>query len=127
MAAIQSASPDAAHWDPADYLPYTCWIAEDAGIAQGFLVARAVAPGESEILNLAVALDSRRRGVARALLAHAIAEQPGNWFLEVRESNTAALELYRSTGFLAFGARPGYYQGGPYGSPETAIVMRLQS
>lgn len=117
IAAIQAASPEASQWKPEDYLGYACWVADNAA----FIVTRQLAPGEHEILNLAVAPDARRTGLARALLTHVLAT-PGDWYLEVRASNTAAIRLYESTGFLAFGTRPGYYTS----SSETAIVMRYQ-
>ena len=80
-------------------------------------------PGESEILNLAVAPEARRMGMARSLLRHALEGAPSSWFLEVRESNLAAIRLYESTGFQASGKRPGYYSD----SSELAIVMHYQS
>lgn len=117
IAAIQAASPEASQWRAEDYLAHTCLVADDAA----FIVTRQLAPGEHEILNLAVAPEARRTGLARALLAHVLAT-PGDWFLEVRESNAAAIGLYESTGFRRFGTRPGYYGA----SSETAIVMRYQ-
>ena len=120
IAAIQAASPEASQWKPADYLSYTCLVTNDL---TAFLVTRQLAPGENEILNLAVGPTARRSGVARALLTHALQASPGTWFLEVRKSNHAAIRLYESTGFRPSGNRPGYYQD----STETAIVMRFQS
>jgi len=120
IAAIQAASPEASQWKPEDYLGYTCFVTEDV---TAFIVTRKLAPGENEILNLAVAPIARRSGVARALLAHALQASPGAWFLEVRQSNQAAIRLYESTGFRPSGSRSGYYQD----SPEAAIVMHFQS
>jgi ribosomal-protein-alanine acetyltransferase len=120
IAAIQAASPEASQWKPEDYLQYDALLVEP-GIA--FIVTRQVAPGEREILNLAVAPEARRTGVGRALLKHVLDGAPGSWFLEVRESNQAAIRLYESTGFRASGKRPGYYSG----SSELAIVMHFQS
>lgn len=117
IAAIQAASPEASQWKAEDYLAYTCLLADDAA----FIVTRQLVPGEHEILNLAVAPQARRRGLARALLAYVLAA-PGDWFLEVRESNSAAIGLYESTGFRRFGTRPGYYGA----SSESAIVMHYQ-
>jgi ribosomal protein S18 acetylase RimI-like enzyme len=53
--AIQSASPEAAHWKAADYLQYEFTVAICGGTVAGFLVWRRVAEGEAELLNLAVA------------------------------------------------------------------------
>lgn len=124
MAAIQGMSPEASQWNPLTYLEYSCTICELDGMVQGFLVVRTVAPGENEILNLAVHPPGRRRGIAKALLEQAFGAIAGDWFLEVRESNAAAQKLYQRLGFSTAGTRPGYYQDGPKRSPESAIVMR---
>ncbi len=47
----------------------------------------------------------------------------GAWFLEVRESNRAAINLYLSMGFEIVGTRPEYYRD----PAEAAIVMRFFS
>jgi ribosomal protein S18 acetylase RimI-like enzyme len=122
IARIQGASPEAAQWDPAGYLAYECRVAERNGEVGGFIVVRPVAPGESEILNLAVAPALRRTGIAETLARDAIAERPGNLFLEVRESNHAARALYRKLGFAECGRRGEYYAD----PPDAAIVMRFQ-
>jgi ribosomal-protein-alanine N-acetyltransferase len=125
IAAIQGLSPEASRWTPVSYLQYICTVCEVDGSVQGFLVVRSLGLGENEVLNLAVDPRARRRGVAKALLGQAIRTLPGSWFLEVRASNAVALKLYQSLGFSAAGTRAGYYQNGPNGSPESAIVMRL--
>jgi ribosomal-protein-alanine N-acetyltransferase len=122
IAAIQSASPEAAQWNPADYLAHRCRVAELDGSVAGFIVTRPTAPGENEILNLAVAPAYRRRGVARALLEAELAAS-GAWRLEVRESNAAARALYRTLGFRESGHRKNYYCN----PSETAIVLTRQS
>ncbi len=78
---------------------------------------------EVHVLNVATALDARRRGVGRALMA--AAEQAGVargarlCTLEVRRSNEAALALYRALGYRQVGVRPNYYAE----ESEDAIVM----
>jgi ribosomal-protein-alanine N-acetyltransferase len=122
IVAIQANSPGAAPWKASDYLRFDCRVAEEAGRIIGFLVTRRAAPGESEILNLAVHPSCRRRGIARALL-YDVLGLAGEWFLEVRESNLAAIELYQSLGFKAVGRRPAYYT-----EPlESGIVMKFRS
>lgn len=121
IAAIQSESPGAASWDPSSYMDHDCRVATLDGQAVGFLVTRPTGPGETEILNLAVAPAWRRRGVARALLDEVLREASGQIFLEVRESNTAARQLYRAVGFQEIGIRRNYY----HEPSEAAIVMRL--
>jgi ribosomal-protein-alanine N-acetyltransferase len=123
IAAIQAASPEAAHWNPADYLTHDCRVADVASCVAGFIVTREVAPGEREILNLAVDPAERRTGIARGLLRDALARAKGAWFLEVRASNSAAIRLYESAGFHCAGRRPKYY----YEPSEDAIVMRFFS
>jgi len=68
---------------------------------------------EAELWTLAVAPAHRRRGIGRALLKQAsrMLRDAGvlKLFLEVRESNLPALELYRSLGFQQVGRRKDYY------------------
>jgi ribosomal-protein-alanine N-acetyltransferase len=123
VAAIQAASPQASQWDPASYLEYDCLAAIEDDRVAGFLVSRQTAPGEREILNVAVELSARRRGVARRLIAAELERARGQWFLEVRESNTAARNLYKACGFQEAGRRDSYY----HDPPEPGIVMKLIS
>jgi ribosomal protein S18 acetylase RimI-like enzyme len=44
------------------------------------------------------------------------------WYLEVRESNGRARNLYRKLGFEDISLRPAYYQD----TGEAAVVMRLK-
>jgi ribosomal-protein-alanine N-acetyltransferase len=80
---------------------------------------------EVHVLNVAVAAEERRRGVARALLSACVARgrAQGSCLvtLEVRRSNTAALRLYEAFGFRSAGVRPNYYSD----EGEDAIVMLL--
>ena len=120
---IQRMSPDAAQWIPERYLAYDLEVAEVNGRIAAFLVSRETAPGEVEILNLAVDPAWRRRGLATALMVSVRRRRPGEFFLEVRESNLAARDLYRKLGFEEVGVRPGYYDH----PEEAAIVMRVRS
>lgn len=123
IAAIQAAAPEAAQWPPAEYAGYDFRVAVVDDQVAGFLVVRTLAPGESEILNLAVAPEVRRRSVGRALLQAFLHEVQGTVFLEVRTSNDAAQKFYKAMGFCELGARPQYYE-----SPsESAIVMKFHS
>ena len=86
---------------------------DGAGRLGGYVVALVVGP-EAEIADLAVAPDSRRRGIGRALLERVSSELTARGvrtlFLEVRESNRAARTLYESSGFRSVGRRRGYYR-----------------
>ncbi len=98
--------------------------AETASVVQAFLCAWLVAD-ELHILNVATAVDQRRRGHGRALLRHALdfaaAHQVRMLLLEVRRSNSAAIGLYRAFGFTAMGVRARYYSDG-----EDAVEMVLR-
>ncbi len=120
---IQAHSAGASQWKPAEYLEHDLRVAVAGGVLAGFVVARRVAEGESEILNLAVAPGFRRRGVARALVAAVLAAHPGEVFLEVRESNQGGRAFYESIGFKELFYRPGYYSD----PPEGAVVMKFCS
>jgi [ribosomal protein S18]-alanine N-acetyltransferase len=120
---IQYQSPEAAHWNPRDYLDHEFWVATLDHAVIGFLVMRRVAADEAEILNLAVAREFRRKRVAETLLRGALAYFRGTVFLEVRESNIAAQEFYKYLGFQVVSLRTSYYEN----PPETAIVMKFHS
>jgi len=79
---------------------------------------------EGEILNLGVAPAHRRRGLARALVEHIMTALSGRGvrsvYLEVRESNVGARQLYERLGFQPVGVRPGYYRR----PTEAAVVLR---
>ena len=70
---------------------------------------------ESELLNLAVHPDYRRRGLARHLMAFYIdfchGEKVKKSFLEVAAGNEAALHLYRSFDYRPTGKRLRFYLG----------------
>ncbi len=123
VAAIQQASPGAASWNVSDYLEQDFRVAVDGSRVVGFLVARSLTADEREILNLAVAPDSRRKGVARSLFESASHGFHGSVFLEVRESNGIAQAFYKSLGFKELSRREEYYD-----SPaEAGIVMKFHS
>jgi [ribosomal protein S18]-alanine N-acetyltransferase len=100
-------------------------LAERAEEVRGYLVARVVA-GEGEILNLAVAPEARRNGLGAELLGAGIvaiaAAGAREVFLEVRERNRAAQQLYQRQGFRPVGVRSGYYRN----PVEDAIVLRRE-
>jgi [ribosomal protein S18]-alanine N-acetyltransferase len=90
----------------------------------GMILAR-VTEDEAEVLTLAVAPEARRQGVARALLAGAMAaarEQTARTMvLEVAIGNAAARALYRRAGFVEAGRRPRYYADG-----GDALILRAR-
>jgi len=119
---IQRASPEAVLWEPHSYLAYDCRVAELGGRIAGFVVVRSVMPGESEVLSLVVDPAVRRRGFGAHLMREVLGPSPETWYLEVREANWPARNLYKKLGFEEVGVRPSYYQD----TGETAVVMRLK-
>ena len=99
-------------------------LAEDGegGPVVGYIVFWLV-HDEVHVLNVATALDARRRGVGRALMEAAEAEGRRRGAriatLEVRRSNVPAISLYRGIGYRQVGVRPNYYAE----EQEDAIVM----
>jgi [ribosomal protein S18]-alanine N-acetyltransferase len=79
---------------------------------------------DADVLTLAVHPDHWGHGVGTALLTalidEAVKRSCDRVFLEVREDNPRARDLYRRHGFAEIGVRRGYYQ--PAG--VDAIVMR---
>lgn len=127
LVAIEDQSFKAPNWAREDFLKHECLVAECDGKVTGFVVFREIFAGdaetlaEREILNIAVAPEHRGKGLAKALMAE-ILRGSGEFFLEVRESNSAARQLYRKLGFVEVARRPNYYE-----SPsETAIVMKMK-
>ncbi len=102
----------------------TVVLRSDAAII-GFCVVQ-VAADEMHIHNLVVAPERRRQGLARRLLHDALEWGGGagarRAFLEVRQGNLAALELYRGAGFQAASVRRGYYDR----PREDALVLRRE-
>jgi ribosomal-protein-alanine N-acetyltransferase len=81
---------------------------------------------EGEILDVAVPENHRRQGHAyqllRKFLLFAGKRGARDLFLEVRESNAAAIALYRQLGFTPSGRRPDYYQQ----PDEAALLLHLK-
>ena len=103
-----------------------CWVAELDGKVVGMIVVWLIVD-EAHVATLATHPDHRRQGIGRRLLAHAlrhlIADGARSSFLEVRESNLAAQEMYRKFGYEAAGRRRRYYRD----NDEDAILMNLES
>ena len=80
---------------------------------------------EAHMLNLAIHPAWRKKGFAAQLLMHSIEQlkhqNTMQFFLEVREGNMGAIELYRKFGFEIIGKRKRYYVE----TNEDALVMHL--
>ncbi len=103
-----------------------CWVAEVDERVVGMVVAWLMVD-EIHIATIATHPDFRRQGIARRLLSHtlwrALDEGAQSSFLEVRESNLAAQEMYRQFGYEVAGRRKRYYKD----NDEDAILMNLGS
>ncbi|MFL5899908.1 MAG: ribosomal protein S18-alanine N-acetyltransferase [Solirubrobacterales bacterium] len=75
------------------------------------------------LMNVAVAPERRRGGVARDLISKLVEEGGGRlpFTLEVRVSNRPAIMMYERLGFRSSGVRPRYYQD----NGEDALIMWL--
>ena len=81
------------------------------------------AAGEYYVCNVAVFPEYRRQGIGGRLMDALLrcAERENGEFvsLEVRASNTGAIQLYEKHGFEMAGIRPGFYSG----PREDAVIM----
>jgi ribosomal-protein-alanine N-acetyltransferase len=100
------------------------WVVEVEGRPVAFAVVMLVID-EAHLLDIGVARDFQRQGVARRLLDYIYAwvnELGAAWILlEVRPSNEAALNVYERQGFSRIGRRKDYYPAAQ--GREDAIVM----
>lgn len=103
-----------------------CWLAEYGNILVGYVVVTQ-GGGDSELLNISVAPKYQRKGIGSCLVQHAITcvkDKADMLFLEVRESNRKAIELYSKEGFFELGVRKNYYP--TLNGREDAILMAGQ-
>lgn len=103
---------------------YSCWVYEIDAQIQGYALV-SIAANEAHILNICIAKDFQGQGFGKKLLYKIIdvAEQSDvdSVFLEVRDSNTVAIELYEREGFNRIGLRKAYYPADE--GREDAIVF----
>ena len=101
---------------------YLVAVDKEDGSVVGYAGLLVVAD-EGYITNVAVRPESRRGGVASALLDvfvdFAVGSHLAFLTLEVRASNYGAIALYGSRGFRGVGRRPNYYEH----PKEDAIIM----
>jgi ribosomal-protein-alanine N-acetyltransferase len=99
-----------------------CLAATDGDELLGYLVCSRY-DQVWHLMNVAVAPERRRVGVARRLIS-TLVEEGGRrlpFTLEVRVSNQAAIAMYERLGFRSAGVRPRYYQD----NGEDALIMWL--
>lgn len=106
--------------------PLSLWlVALDGETVAGYVGSQSVLD-EADMMNLAVAPDYRRQGIAKNLIRNLIGMLKANGvvrlFLEVRVSNQSAIRLYEKLGFSEVGRRPGYYTN----PKEDALILRKE-
>lgn len=116
---LDKASDSAHHWRQSCFTQDKTLLAMSGAQIIGFVVYQSLF--ELEILRLSVAQNFKKQGVASALIQH-LKHQNLPLFLEVRISNTPALNLYQQLGFCEVGARKKYYSNG-----ETAKILRFSN
>ena len=98
-------------------------VAVEDGQVVGYIGSQSVL-GESDMMNVAVHPERRRRGIAEKLvlaLSHDLKQRDNVCLtLEVRASNAPAIALYEKLGFAQVGRRPNYYRN----PKEDAFIMR---
>jgi len=99
-----------------------CLVCVVGGVLVGYLIADAFVD-VWHLMNVSVVPEYRRQSIASDLIEEYFEiteEKPHRGHtLEVRASNEAAIELYRSFGFVATGFRRGYYSD----NREDALIM----
>ncbi|MYM33180.1 ribosomal protein S18-alanine N-acetyltransferase [Duganella sp. FT94W] len=108
---------------------YQAWVLRDGdGSLLGYFLLMA-AVDEAHLLNVAVSAEKQRQGLGRLLLNQSVACARGlgmtSVLLEVRPSNTRALDIYARYGFKQIGRRKGYYPAANQ-QREDAVVMRFE-
>ena len=100
-------------------------VAEENGTVAGYVGSQTVC-GETDMMNVAVTADFRRRGIGEILVNALVEElkalESHSLTLEVRASNTPAQALYEKLGFKEVGRRPKYYQN----PREDALILRKE-
>lgn len=101
--------------------PQNSFFVAEEGELLGY-IGLLTAADQGYILSVAVAPEHRRQGVGRALVNYVISAFRGKLSfvsLEVRPSNTPAVSLYSSLGFVRVGERKSYYRA----PVEDALLM----
>jgi ribosomal-protein-alanine N-acetyltransferase len=106
--------------------PLSCWlVALEADTVVGYIGSQTVM-GETDMMNVAVHPDHRRKGIAVSLI-HALVQKLKECeshclTLEVRASNAPAIALYEKLGFTEAGRRRNYYRN----PKEDALILRKE-
>ena len=100
-------------------------VAQEGEMVAGYIGSQTVM-GETDMMNVAVHPDFRRRGIAEALVKRLVedlkAMESHCLTLEVRASNAPAIALYEKLGFSRIGRRKNYYRN----PREDALILRKE-
>lgn len=106
--------------------PLSLWLVAVEGDTVAGYVGSQTVMGESDMMNVAVAPEYRRQGIAEQLIIDLIRQlndrNSKSLALEVRQSNLPAISLYEKLGFVQVGCRPRYYRN----PKEDALIMRKE-
>ena len=102
------------------------WLVALEGERVAGYVGSQTVMGETDMMNIAVHPDFRRRGIAEELV-NALVDGLKNMdshclTLEVRTSNAPAIALYEKLGFQQIGLRKNYYRN----PREDALILRKE-
>ena len=102
------------------------WLVAMEGERLAGYVGSQTVMGETDMMNIAVDPEFRRRGIAGQLVDALVAElktrQSHCLTLEVRASNEPARALYEKLGFQQVGLRKNYYRN----PKEDALILRKE-
>lgn len=106
--------------------PLSLWlVCTESEKVLGYVGSQTVM-GETDMMNVAVSPDARRRGIAEALIQELVLRlkvmESHCLTLEVRASNVPAIALYGKMGFIQVGRRPNYYRN----PKEDALILRKE-
>lgn len=101
------------------------FVATEEETVLGYIGSQTVLDS-SDVMNIAVHPDHRKKGIGEKLvldLVHYLKEKDiKSLLLEVRVSNTAAINLYKKLGFQEIGRRRNYY----HNPKEDAYILRKE-
>ncbi len=94
-------------------------------LLMGYIIATDIAD-ESELLRIAVAEKYRRSGIGKELMkayTEDLKQHCDKFFLEVRQSNQAAMSLYEKIGYKSISVRKDYYSN----PKEDAVIYSMET
>ena len=100
----------------------TTWIIEESSVILGYCMMR-IFCNEANITNMAIKSSRQKQGLGSFLLDHVLNQLPikSSVFLEVKEGNLSAINLYQRLGFKVINLRSNYYKDG-----KAALIMHLE-